>query len=45
MEIRDEAAERAKAIDDAVARFKRRGLEVPEYLANLAAKSAPKAAQ
>jgi hypothetical protein len=41
MEIRDDAVERAKAINEAVARFTRRKLEVPAYLAGLAARLKP----
>ena len=41
MEIRDDAVERAKAINEAVARFTKRKLEVPPYLAGLAARLKP----
>ena len=40
MEIRDSAAERAKAIEVAIERFTRRKLPVPEYLLKLAGKKA-----
>lgn len=36
MEIRNEASERAKAIVQAIERFERQGLPVPEYLSGLA---------